>query len=216
MADRLAALGVPADRADILPNYVDTELFKPTSEMTPGSRLVFVGRLAPQKNPHLLVEAARVTGLPLDIVGGGHLLAQTRRLAEGLPVTFYGNQPHIRLPDLIRGALCFLFPSSYEGHPKALLEAMACGLPVVAADRPGIREMIRHGETGLLVEPETASIAAAIRRLQSDSDLCRQLGAQARAFIEAHFSLEGILEAEIALYQKLLVRPARLSAKEEG
>jgi len=104
-----------------------------------------------------------------------------------------------------------ILPTYYrEGLPKALLEAAACGRPLVASDVPGCREIVRPGETGLLVPPrDPTALAQAIRRLVEDPALRRGLGAGARAVVETGFAVERIVAETLAVYREL-VGPERL------
>ncbi|NUB24902.1 glycosyltransferase [Azospirillum brasilense] len=212
MRGSVLATGADAGAVTVIPNYVDTDRFAPDpgARREPGPfRVVFIGRLVPQKNPLLLIEGLRGLDVALDVVGQGELLPAMRAAAQGMDVTFHGILPHLALPALLRRADCFLLPSGYEGHPKALLEAMACGLPVIGANRPGIREVIRHGRTGLLVEPEADAIRDAVRTLAGDPGLRAALGRAAREEILATLSLERTVHNELALYRDILARPPK-------
>src|SRR3546814_18364330 len=91
---------------------------------------------------------------------------------------------------MINAGRIFVLPSSYEGHPKTLLEAMACGAAVIGTDVPGIREVIEDGRTGLLCAPTAAALRDAIERLLSDEPLRRRLGGHARPQLEMTARLE--------------------------
>lgn len=102
-------------------------------------------------------------------------------------------------PDKLRlylsAADVYAFPSRYEGFPVAPIEAMACGLPVVATDVDGIRDILENGETsgGIIVRQEdAAALAQALGRLLDDPDLARELGRRARCRVKSHFSLKVI------------------------
>ncbi|MEX0696795.1 MAG: glycosyltransferase family 4 protein, partial [Dongiaceae bacterium] len=104
-----------------------------------------------------------------------------------------------------------VLPSYREGLPKALLEAAACGRPLVAADVPGCREIVRPGATGVLVPPRDAgALADAIELLADDAALRARLGRQARALAEAEFAEEIVVRRTLDLYRALL--PGRLQA----
>jgi glycosyltransferase involved in cell wall biosynthesis len=105
-----------------------------------------------------------------------------------------------------RCAAIALLPSTYgEGVPKALLEAAACGRPIVASDMPGCREVVRDGKTGLLVPPrDAAALAAAIARLADDAELRRRLGAAGHALVEREFAEELVARQTLGLYQAAL------------
>jgi glycosyltransferase involved in cell wall biosynthesis len=80
---------------------------------------------------------------------------------------------------------------------------MACGLPVIGTRVSGIKELIRDGETGLLCETDPDSMRASIQRALGDPDLCKKLGINARKYIEDHFSLQRILDLELAVLAEL-------------
>jgi len=98
----------------------------------------------------------------------------------------------------------FVLPSQYEGTPKALLEAMACGLAVVGTNVPGIRELIQDGVNGLLCEPDVKAISEAIARLLNDAELRARLGRAARRFVEERYAQSKVVETEARLLTTLM------------
>lgn len=193
-------------RTVVIPNYVDTDLFCPGPEPGAGPpRLVFVGRLAREKNVAALIEAVRGLDVDLDLIGDGPERAALAAQARDLPrVRLLGALPHAELPARLRAATALVLPSLYEGHPKVALEAMACGLPVIASDVPGIRAVVRSGETGLLCGTDAAALRGAIRALLGDAALRGRLGRQARAFAVAHWSLDTVAERELNLLHEVV------------
>ena len=197
---------IAPERIRVIPNYVDTTLFAPhRSEDHRPRRLSYVGRLDPEKNPGTLIEAVKGLGIELVLIGNGSLYEPLQRevAKTGLPVRFLGNVPHRKIPEILNGTTAFVLPSLIEGHPKALLEAMACGLPVIGTNVPGIREVIQHGVNGLLCEPSSEAIRLAIEEVLGDRALRERLGRNARAYIEQHCSLDKILNEEFELLQEL-------------
>jgi glycosyltransferase involved in cell wall biosynthesis len=95
-----------------------------------------------------------------------------------------------------------VFPSTYgEAVPKALLEAAACGRPIIAADMPGCREVVRHGETGLLAPArDVIALAEAIAALAGDPARRQAMGASARTLVEREFGEAAVAERTLALY----------------
>ncbi|MBI3159544.1 MAG: glycosyltransferase family 4 protein [Chloroflexi bacterium] len=196
-------------RIRVIPNYVDTAAFSPLSAPARNRRVCFIGRLEAQKNPLALVEACAGLDVDLLMVGEGSLRGEIERLAAqlGVRVSLPGNHPNPELPGLLQGSAVFVLPSQYEGHPKTLIEAMACGMPVIGTDVPGIRELIRHGENGWLCPAEPESIRAGLKSLLDDVALRSRLGQAARAYAMQHFSLDRVMEMELELIRELAAGP---------
>ena len=110
------------------------------------------------------------------------------------------------MPDVLAGAHVVCLPSFYgEGVPKALIEAAACGRPIVTTDMPGCREIVRDGENGLLVPPrDPARLADALARLAGDADLRRRLGARGRERAVAEFGERQVIAATLDIYRRAL------------
>ncbi len=198
---------VSEDKVWVIPNYVLTDVFAPSSSHSRGNRcIIFVGRLAEQKNPWALLDAMRGLDAELVMVGDGPLREplEAKASVEELAVKFLGNRPHRELPQHLNRATLFVLPSLYEGHPKTLLEAMSCGLPVIGTNVPGIRELIRHRETGYLCGTSPAEIRAAILKVLGDAKLREKMGRQARQFVVENFSVERVLTRELALLDSLM------------
>ena len=183
------------------PNWTDTDLFCPAGKPEPG-RVLYVGRLVEEKNLLRLEEAvSRIFGAHLRCVGEGPLLlalsGPTRR-AE-CP----GPTPWERLPEEYRAARCFVLPSLTEGHPKALLEAMACGVPVAVSDR--VEGVVLHEETGLLFRAEdVGDMRGQIRRLIEDDALAARLGAAARREALARWDARALMPREIEIVKEAI------------
>ncbi len=192
--------GAPQSQVSIVPNYVDTDLLSPgLSAPRAKKRIGFLGRFENQKNPLGLIEAASGLDIELVMVGEGSLRHEMAALGSqlGVDLTLPGNIPHRDLPEFFRSLDVFVLPSLFEGHPKALLEAMSCGLAVIGADSPGIREVLRDGDTGLLTATDAPSIRAAIIRVLTDRDLAARMGRSARDEILRTVSLDRTIEREL-------------------
>lgn len=190
----------------VLANYVDTDLFKPRSHVPKLAKsIVYVGRLHPQKNLFSLVRALQYTNLKLDIIGQGKLKNKLEKFAQSLNVSiqFLGIIPHQNLPNLLNRYKIYVLPSLYEGLPKTLIEAMACGLACLGTNIEGIREVIQHNVNGYLVNPNVKSIRKGIQNLVQDDRLRNRLGNQARQTIEKRFNLQDIAKQEIKIYELL-------------
>ncbi len=194
----------------MIPNGVDADRFTP--DETPSRqgpvRCVFVGRLVRQKGLDVLLEALgrlpESACLEVTIVGDGplrrDLTAQAARLGLDRMVRFAGWVSRADMPDLLRRADAFVFPSRDEGMPNALLEAMASGLAVAATRIAGNEELVEEGETGFLVPPDDpASLAVALARLAGDRNLCWRLGRAGREKVVREYSWRAVAEAYAGL-----------------
>ena len=217
------------DRATLLPRGVDTSRFRPAPErgsalvgdlgFPPGSVVAgCVAHLVRLKgHPTLLEAVAQIPGLCLVIAGKPLDETYARELAEsverqglGERVRFVGHVTDV--PALLAGVDLAVLPTwdQGEGCPVALLEAMASGLPCVATDVPGSRDVIEHERSGLLVPPrDTQALARALARLVASADERRQLGESARARILAGYTIEAEAEAHERFYRAALsLQPA--------
>ena len=111
------------------------------------------------------------------------------------------------MPEVLNQARLVCLPTYYgEGLPKILLEAAACGRPLIATDIPGCREIVHDGETGYLVPPrDLDALVNALERLIADPDLCRRMGINARRLAEDKFSVDKVNQDTLRLYSELLV-----------
>lgn len=181
LRQRLITLGAPADRVLTLRNGVDLNLFSPkdrdaarAKHRFEGFVLLSVGALIERKGHHLAIEAlVDCPDCTLVIAGGGPLRAELEALATRLAVAdrvrFLGDTPHGRLPELYSAADALVLASSREGWANVLLEAMACGLPVLATDVNGTAEAVQSPDAGLLLPERTAAcLTSAIGRLRAN------------------------------------------------
>ncbi len=212
--DVVARVPEARQRTRVIPNYVDTEQFRPFPEVIPQCDLIFVGRLSPEKNVENLLEAICPLDVTLTLVGNGPLRQTLRTRYGDLAgrVRWHDAVPSRDLPAMLNRAKAFVLPSHYEGHPKALLEAMACGLPVIGGDSPGIRDLVCHGETGWLCGTDAASIRRAVQTVLADAGLRQRLGSRARALAVEQFGLDRIVEMEWALLHEVVERCRRARA----
>ncbi|MGH7354703.1 MAG: glycosyltransferase [Candidatus Rokuibacteriota bacterium] len=190
-------------RVVLVPNGVDVRAFSPAAAGAPsGRRVLFVGRLEPEKNLERLIDALASLATParLEVIGDGRLrrALERRAVERGVRAEFVGTVPHGALPEYFRRADLFVLPSLTEGHPKALIEAMASGLPCAVSARGGNPTLVTDGVSGLLFDPEdVGAIAGALERVLDDPHLARRLGAGARAAAVARFDAETLLTEEV-------------------
>jgi glycosyltransferase involved in cell wall biosynthesis len=160
-------LAVPADRIRIVPNGVDP-VFSPNGSKTEGDYALAVGTLEPRKNLAAVVEAARLAGVELRVAGA---VGWGGVATEG----WIGEPTDRELAELLRGARCLVYPSLYEGFGLPVLEAMACGTPVVTS-RGGATEEVAGGAAVLVDPRDPASIAAGIDEAWRRRDDLREIG----------------------------------------
>jgi glycosyltransferase involved in cell wall biosynthesis len=199
---------VPVEKIAVIPNFVDVHQFVPREDVECEPGLIgFVGRLAEQKNVGALIEAlAGVHNARLRVIGDGPLRDRLRDQAASLNVELemLGSVPHAELPRLLAECEIFVLPSLYEGLPKALLEAMSAGVPVIASRVQGSEKIIRHRETGWLCEDTSAAtLRRAVESLLADSRLRAYIGRTGRQFVAQNYSLESVLSREVAVYQEM-------------
>lgn len=190
----------------VIPNYVDIDLFTPLSVAKKRKFTIgFVGRLVKNKNPEALLQAIQGLDIRLVMVGGGQLAKQLEELAkaQGSELQIMGILPNNQIPAILNQCDLFVLPSLYEGHPKSLLEAMACGLAVIATDVPGNRELIRHEVDGILCGTSRSELRQAILMLNENATLRRRLGQNARRRVVEEFSLDRIAKMEMDLLREM-------------
>jgi glycosyltransferase involved in cell wall biosynthesis len=211
-ATEVAKLGVSKQKIRVIPVGVDTAKFQPST--TEGNYILWLGRFVPEKGVEYLVEAVSLLlkrGFPVDVllVGSGPLRNSLQQLAKAkcsTRIKFAESIPSDHVPNLIRRCMIFVLPSIREGFPRTLVEAMACGKPIVAADTPTLREALSG--CGVLVEPrDSKSLADAIMRLISEPGTRRALGERARAMALARYDWSQVLKKLNAVYEEILSEP---------
>lgn len=196
---------MPFSKIEIIPNYIDTELFKPKETEKEKSRIIFIGRLHQQKNIFNLIKAVSGTPYKLVIIGAGFLREEIISFAKkrGADIELKENILNEKLPEELNKSEIFVLPSLYEGCPKALLEAMSCGLPCIGADIEGIREIMQHKENGYFCNTDSDSIEKAIAEVMQNKELKEKIAKNARQTILEKFDLANVLEKEIKIYETL-------------
>ncbi len=191
LAEEARRLG--AENVAVVPNGVAIPP-EPGVEADPPY-VLYAGRLSEEKGVEELVEAAR--GLPLVVAGDGPL-------RDHVPAAL-GFVPREELERLLAGAAVVACPSRREGFGLICAEAMAYGRPVVASAVGGLLDLVRDGETGLLVPPrDPAALRAALDRLLVDADLRARLGAAAREHVRELCDWDRVTAETIAVYEQAL------------
>jgi glycosyltransferase involved in cell wall biosynthesis len=210
-----------------IPNGVDTELFRPAAaeERARGRRelglppaglvVATCGGLSARKNPTMLLDAAArmKSGAVTLVLAGpespsasdrGELDQAIARLPERVAVVRPGRLAPARVAELLRAADVFTLTSRAEGMPNSLLEAMATGLPCIATDVPGSRDVLAAGGGELVALDEPGKLAAVLDRLAGDAAERARIGAEARRLVESRYSIERVAAGYLATYVALL------------
>lgn len=202
--------GLGASQVAIVANGIDLEAYEPKRDysLSVPTRICHIGRFEEPKNHVALVDAAvqlKADGFDVvfDLYGIGSLMEEIKGAVakKGLEGEFSFHGLTDNVPDALGKADLFVFPSVYEGMPMVLAEAMAAGLPIVAAAVGGIPDMLEGGESALLCEADAASVASAVERLLSEEGLRKSLGMAARERA-ADFSSDSMARAYLDVYKR--------------
>ena len=229
IAEQAVELGVARERVKVIRSGVDAERFRPRDREHARRRLgiqgetpvvLFVGNLEPRKQVDVLLRAMRCVQewLPqaqLLVIGSGRsagaedqtdrLIGLSRDLDLEQSVKFVGPVDDRQLLDYYTAANVFALPSSSEAQGIVALEAMACGLPVVASAVGGLLGTIDDGHTGFLVAPgEVTALAQLLVEVLQDRARAETIGNAARQSVERHFSWPRAIEATIDVYREVL------------
>ena len=204
---KAVAEAFPGVDAMVIPNGIDTDFFTPPArrrESAEGEpfRLLFVGSLTTRKGADLLPPTMRA-------LGSDFLLSYTSGLRGRVEIDVENALPLGKLDRrevrrAYQEADLLLFPTRLEGLPLVVLEAMACGLPVVGSDRSSMPEAVVNGTTGLLSPLDPAALATAIKTLARDSSLREDMSVAARDRVVKNFSMTHTVDQYLALFSELL------------
>ena len=201
--------GVHESKILIKPNFIDIELFKPVKNVKAIPRSVIsIGRLDKVKRYDLLIEACSLANVSrLTIIGEGIERPNLEFLASSLNVdlSLPGRVDQIKLPEYLAKSEIFSLTSAVEGHPKALLEAMACGIPCVGTKTPGISNLVEHQSTGYLCDSTPASIAESFTRLFENKHLRNIISKNATEYIYSNFESKNVIKIDIELAEALRI-----------
>jgi glycosyltransferase involved in cell wall biosynthesis len=207
---------VPDLPIQAISNAIDLSTFTPSVQRETNGliRLLYVGRFNVFKNVETLVEAVarlyrmNVGEFELKLVGEGEQRRVLERLVSELGLTrqvrFAGWVPRDQIVDQYRRADIFVTATTWEGMPNTVLEAMACGLPIIGTRASGLQELVRDGINGYLVPMKNAdALAEAIALLIDDDYERRRMGRQSRKLAEREFAWEYIAEQYLEIYQRV-------------
>lgn len=197
--------GLPADKLVVKPNFIDPD---PGERTTRGHYALFVGRLTEEKGIRLLVEAGSAWGgIPVKIVGDGPLLPEMVAKAQSQShqtIEFLGRQDRENTLALMKEAAFLIFPSVwYEGLPMTIIEAYACGLPVLAANRGAMTDIVKDGITGRHFEADNRyDLAQKVCWAWEHPTEMAAMGKQARRQYERLYSAPQNYEQLLRIYQQ--------------
>ncbi len=210
-----------AGSIDVIPNGIELEDFTNLSRERARRKLnvdgdekviMFVGRFRPEKNVACLIQAMKIVAernhrVRLFVVGEGpeeeKLRKLTKELNLELKVNFVGQVVHEKVPEYLIAADVLVLPSLSEGFPVVLPEAMACGLPIVAARVGGVPEIVIDGENGLLVDPrKPEQVAEAVLKILENYDLATKMSANNIASVR-QYSWKTTAEKLVEVYRKI-------------
>lgn len=207
-ADRLAAGGLPRERIEIKPNFIE-HTRAPARKR--AAYAVYVGRLSAEKGVRTLLQAWKsVEGLALKIVGDGPLRDELERQArrDGLDAQFLGRLAPEAVLDVVGRAYLQVVPSEwYEGFPMVVVEAYACGTPVVASRIGSLDEIVDEGQTGMKFRAgDAADLAKVVNALRRLPALLEAMRGQAHRMFRERYSPERNFAQLMAIYQRALAR----------
>ena len=207
----------------VIPNIVDLNVFKPVHDTTAVGRpftLVITRNLEPiygiETALKALAEVLRsAPAARLRIAGSGPQESELRAFASTLGISsaveFTGQLDRRGIVQLYAEADAMLNPTTVDNMPNSVIEALACGLPVISTDVGGVPYIVRHEETALLVAPnDPAAMAAAVLRLQEDATLCERLRREGLAQV-AQYAWPAVREQWLAAYAEVAGREPRAS-----
>jgi teichuronic acid biosynthesis glycosyltransferase TuaC len=213
---------ISGSRTVFFPPFIDTERFSPPSDVVPHNeeswyksqkRLIFAGGLFENKGIFSLLEAAGLLlplrpELHLTFLGDGPLKGHIEKWAAEQRlekrITLAGNVPYETMPRHLKEAFALLLPSLQEGTPSVLLEALSCGIPVLASGVGGITDIVRHEHNGLIIRPGSAEdITRAVIRLLDEGPLYERLKQNARPSA-LPYGVEAGTERLVSLYSRLM------------
>lgn len=225
--ERILELGVDRRKCILLPRAVDTETFSPAecgnrcaAEATSRPTILAVRHATPKNGLEYLIHAARLVANRVPSVvfmvcghGGNSYERQLKTLVRNLEleqhVVFAGWIPCDRIASYFRSCDVSVIPSVMEAAGNVILEAMACGKPVIGSRVGGIPEYIDDGVTGFLVEPRNPAVLAdRILTLIGDKNLARQMGMAGRARVVREFQYDAMIARTVGIYEELVRRPA--------
>jgi len=196
----------------LIDNWTDTKIFSPSKKRTYKKyiTIISVGRLWPQKNFQLILKAINLldnkikSRIRLLIIGSGFEEENLKRSAAEyhINLTIKKGVPNRKVAKLLKDSDVFISSSKYEGQPRVIIEAMSCGLPIIATNIPGNNELIKNNDTGLLIDIDEKNLAEKLEKLLSAPKLRKKLGENSRRYAAKRFSFQKVMSEIYGTIQK--------------
>ncbi|MDD4498019.1 MAG: glycosyltransferase family 4 protein [Methanosarcinaceae archaeon] len=209
----LLKLGINSQKIKVIHNGINTDLFVPAKKPCfEQKRLLWIGRYANGKGVESLIEAlsilkSRYPDISLTMVGRGpdkdKIVQKIQDLSLGENITLKDFVPNSEIVDLYHNSSVFVLPSLEEGVPRTILEAMACGVPVVCSSLPQLVDLV-EGSGFLVPVKDPEALAEKISEILSDSTLAKKLGENGRINVVNNYSWEDTIQRTIKLYEGLV------------
>jgi len=205
--------GISPDKIELIPNGIDPQMFCPPQRPPEDGRTaLFVGRLVSGKGAHFLIEAANILkgqypDLKVVLVGDGPAKHDIENLIERYRlqdmVSLRDFSPYNEMPEIYQTSSIFVLPSLHEGVPRTMLEAMACGLPVILSDFPHLKDIVQSA--GLMFpKGDAGALAESVATLLEDEKTAREFGRNGRNKIINDYSWKKTVELTCKLYEDTL------------
>lgn len=207
--------GIPVEKISYKPHFIDLHITRRDKD---AGYVLYLGRLSQEKGVDTLLEAWRsLKDIPLKIVGTGPMEEKLKSLAveQGLSnVEFLGFLKERQCLDLLSEATLLVIPSvCYENFPRVVVEAFACGVPVVASRLGSLQELIEEGETGLLFEPgDSKTLVTAVRRCFDNRLKTMHMGHNARGVFEDKYTAKANHQKLVEIYEDV-IRSSKSSSR---
>jgi len=190
-----------------IPNFVDVDLFYPDSSIEKQYDILFIGRFVNQKNISNLLKSIKNSELKALLIGNGPLKNDLMKSIEEKKnrIDFIENISNEKLPRYMNKSKLFILPSFYEGHPKALIEAMSCEMTVIVSNVQGNNDVVIDGKNGFLCDTSIVSIQETIIKvLKMSAKNLNMINVNARQFVKDNYSLDKIVTMEMQLYEDIM------------
>ena len=198
--------GLPPEKLLVKPNFVDPD---PGKRTEPGESALYVGRLSEEKGVRTVLEAWRELDVPLRIVGDGPLADEVSSMAAESPegrLSYLGRRPREDVLSEMRRARLLIFASEvYESFPITLVEAFACGLPVIATSHGAVGEIVEEGRTGIhFAAGNSLDLRTKVSAAWADTEKLGAIGRNARTEFETKYTAERNFRQLMAIYDHVL------------